>query len=182
VFQFEQGRGIKRDRVESQFGKSEKMGVKKSTKQIKASCYLRNKNYEGEVPEFSVIWGIIENLENGKCAVKFIIEIEDKRIVIWISDFISLESMLKMLEDILRMKSEKEIEEIADELVRDVNEILAKFREKGGQIFEAVVRELCESWGMDDKQTKKVIALSIAIAKTLEEMFIKRGELIPYIG
>jgi len=184
VFQFEQGRGIKRDRVESQFGKSEKMDVRKNTKQIKASCYLRNKNHEGEVPEFSVIWGIIENLENGKCAVKFIIEIEDKRIVIWISDFISLESMLKMLEDILRMKSEKEIEEIADELVRDVNEILAKFREKGArrQIFEAVVKELCESWGLDERQTKKVIALSIAIAKTLEEMFIRRSELIPYIG
>lgn len=158
--------------------------MKKNTKQIKASCYLWNKNHEGEVPEFSVIWGIIENLENGKCAVKFIIEIEDKRIVIWISDPISIESMLKMLEDILQMKSEKEIEKIADELVRDVNDILVKFREKGvkGRMFEAVVKELCESWGMDDKQTRKVIALSIAIAKTLEEMFIERGGLIPYIG
>ena len=82
------------------------------------------------------------------------------------------------------MKSEKEIEKIADELVRDVNDILAKFREKGvrGQMFEAVVRELCESWGLDERQTRKVIALSIAIAKTLEEMFIERGGLIPYIG
>ena len=158
--------------------------VKKKTQEVKASCYLVNKDYKGAVDEFSIIWGIVENLENKKTAVKFIIEIEDKRIVIWISDFISLESMLKMLEDILRMKSEKEIEEIADELVRDVNDILAKFREKGvrGQMFEAVVRELCESWGLDERQTRKVIALSIAIAKTLEEMFIRRSELIPYIG
>ena len=89
-----------------------------------------------------------------------------------------------MLEDILRMRSEKEIEEIADELVKDVNKILAEFRKKElrGQMFEGAVKELCESWGLDEKQTRKVIALAIAIAKMLEEMFIKRGELIPYIG
>ena len=156
--------------------------LKKNTKQVKASCYLWNTNYEGEVPEFSVIWGIIENLETKKTAVKFIVELKDKKIAIWVSDKISIESMLKMLEDILRMRSEKEIEEIADELVRDVNEILAEFKKKEArrQMFEGTVKELCESWGLDERQTKKVIALTIAIAKMLEDMFTRR-QAIPYI-
>ena len=156
--------------------------VKKKTQEVKASCYLVNKNHKGVVDEFSIIWGIVENLENKKTAVKFIIEIEDKRIVIWISDPVSIESMLKMLEDILRMRSEKEIEEIADELTKDVNEILTEFRKKEarGQMFEGAVKDLCESWGLDERQTKKVIALTIAIAKMLEDMFTKR-QAIPYI-
>jgi len=68
--------------------------------------------------------------------------------------------------------------------VKDVNEILAEFRKKEArrQMFEAVVKELCESWGLNEKQTRKVIALTIAVSKMLEDMFIKRGELIPYIG
>jgi len=40
----------------------EEVSVKKNTKQVKASCYLVNKNYKGAVDEFSIIWGIIENL------------------------------------------------------------------------------------------------------------------------
>jgi len=160
------------------------MNVKKSTKQIKASCYLVNKNHEGEVPDFSIIWGIVENLETGKTTVKFIIEIEDKRIVIWISDTVSIESMLQMLEDILRMKSEKEVEEMSQGLEKDANEILREFRKSDArrQTFEGTVKDLCKSWGLSEEQTRKVIALSIVIAKMLEEMFIKRGELIPYIG
>ena len=156
--------------------------IKKNTRQVKASCYLRNKNHEGEPDEFSIVWGIIENVEDKKTAVKFIVEIEDKRIVIWISDPVSIESMLKMLEDISMMRSEKEIEEIADELVKDVNEILAEFRKKEArrQMFEAVVKELCESWGLNEKQTRKVIALTIAVSKMLEDMF-KRRQNIPYI-
>jgi len=158
------------------------MGVKKSTKQIKASCYLRNKNREGELDEFSIIWGIIENLENKKTAVKFIIEIEDKRIVIWISDPVSIESMLQMLEDILRMKSEKEIEEMSQGLERDANEILKEFRKSDArrQTYEGTVKKLCKSWGLSERQTRKVIALSVVIAKMLEEMFIQR-QAIPYI-
>jgi len=81
--------------------------IKKNTRQVKASCYLRNKNHEGEPDEFSIVWGIIENVEDKKTAVKFIVEIEDKRIVIWISDPVSIESMLKMLEDISMMHSER---------------------------------------------------------------------------
>jgi len=143
---------------------------------------LWNKNHQGEPDEFSIIWGIIENLETRKTAVKFIVELKDKKLAIWISDRISIESMLKMLEDILRMRSEKEIEEIADELTKDVNEILAEFRKKEarGQMFEGAVKDLCESWGLDEKQTKKVIALTIAIAKMLEDMF-KQRQAIPYI-
>jgi len=158
------------------------VSVKKSTKQVKASCYLWNKNHQGEPDEFSIIWGIIENLETRKTAVKFIVELKDKKLAIWISDRISIESMLKMLEDILRMRSEKEIEEIADELTKDVNEILAEFRKKEarGQMFEGAVKDLCESWGLDERQTKKVIALTIAIAKMLEDMF-KQRQAIPYI-
>jgi len=158
------------------------MNVKKNTKQIKASCYLRDKNHEGEVPEFSVIWGIIENLENGKSAVKFIIEIEDKRIVIWISDILSIESMLQMLEDILRMKSEKELEEMSQGLEKDANEILREFRKSDArrQTYEGTVKKLCKSWGLSERQTRKVIALSVVIAKMLEEMFIQR-QAIPYI-
>ena len=158
--------------------------VKKKTHEVKASCYLRNKNYEGEPDEFSIVWGIIENLENGKTAVKFIIEIEDKRIVIWISDTVSIESMLQMLEDILRMKSEKEVEEMSQGLEKDANEILAEFRKSDArrQTYEGTVKKLCKSWGLSEEQTRKVIALSIVIAKMLEEMFIRRSELIPYIG
>ena len=156
--------------------------IKKNTRQVKASCYLWNKNYKGEPDEFSIIWGIIENLETKKTAVKFIVELKDKKLAIWISDKISIESMLKMLEDILRMRSEKEIEEIADELTKDVNEILTEFmkKEARGQMFEGAVKDLCESWGLDERQTKKVIALTIAIAKMLEDMFTKR-QAIPYI-
>ena len=156
--------------------------LKKNTGQVKASCYFWNKTYKGSPDEFSVIWGIIENLETKQTAVKFIVELKDKKLAIWISDKISIESMLKMLEDILRMRSEKEIEEIADELVKDVNEILAEFRKKEarGQMFEGAVKELCESWGLDERQTKKVIALTIAIAKMLEDMF-KQRQAIPYI-
>ena len=156
--------------------------IKKNTKQIKASCYLRNKNHEGEPDEFSIVWGIIENLENGKSAVKFIIEIEDKRIVIWISDTVSIESMLQMLEDILRMKSEKEVEEMSQGLEKDASEILAEFRKSDmrRQTYEGTVKKMCESWGLSEEQTRKVIALSVVTAKMIEDMF-KRRQNIPYI-
>ena len=156
--------------------------VKKKTQEVKASCYLVNKNYKGAVDEFSIIWGIIENLENNKTAVKFIVEIEDKRIVIWISDSISLESMLKMLEDILRMKSEKELEAMSQGLERDANEILAEFRKSDmrGQTYEGTVKRMCKSWGLSEEQTRKVIALSVVIAKMIEDMF-KQRQAIPYI-
>ena len=156
--------------------------VKKKTQEVKASCYLRNKNYEGEPDEFSIVWGIIENFETGKTAAKFIVEIEDKRIVIWISDSISLESMLKMLEDILRMKSEKELEAMSHGLEKDANEILAEFRKSDmrGQMYEGTVKRLCESWGLSKEQTRKVIALSVVTAKMIEDMF-KQRQAIPYI-
>jgi len=158
--------------------------VKKKTQEVKASCYLVNKNHKGAVDEFSIIWGIIENLENNKTAVKFIVEIEDKRIVIWISDPVSLESMLQMLEDIFRMRSEKELEAMSQGLEKDANEILAEFRKSDmrRQTYEGTVKRLCESWGLNKEQTRKVIALSVVTAKMIEDMFIKRGELIPYIG
>ena len=156
--------------------------VKKKTQEVKASCYLVNKNYKGAVDEFSIIWGIIENLENNKTAVKFIVEIEDKRIVIWISDPVSIESMLKMLEDILRMRSEKELEAMSSGLEKDANEILKEFR-KGNvrrQTYEGTVKDLCKSWGLTKEQTRKVIALSVVIAKMIEDVF-KRRQAIPYI-
>ena len=156
--------------------------LKKTTRQVKASCYLWNKNYEGEPDEFSIVWGIIENLENKKTAVKFIVEIEDKRIVVWISDPVSIESMLKMLEDILRMRSEKELEAMSQGLEKDANEILAEFRKSDmrRQTYEGTVKRLCESWGLSEEQTRKVIALSVVIAKMIEDMF-KRRQNIPYI-
>ena len=156
--------------------------VKKKTQEVKASCYLVNKNHKGVVDEFSIIWGIIENLENKKTAVKFIIEIEDKRIVIWISDPVSIETMLQMLEDILRMKSEKELEAMSQGLERDANEILREFRKSDArrQTYEGTVKRLCESWGLSKEQTRKVIALSVVIAKMIEDMF-KRRQAIPYI-
>ena len=156
--------------------------LKKTTRQVKASCYLWNKNYEGEPDEFSIVWGIIENLENKKTAVKFIVEIEDKRIVVWISDPVSIESMLKMLEDILRMRSEKELEAMSQGLEKDANEILAEFRKSDmrRQTYEGTVKKLCESWGLSEEQTRKVIALSVVIAKMIEDMF-KRRQNIPYI-
>ena len=156
--------------------------LKKSTKQVKASCYLRNKNHEGEPDEFSIVWGIIENLENNKTAVKFIVEIEDKRIVIWISDPVSLESMLKMLEDIFRMRSEKELEAMSQGLEKDANEILAEFRKSDArrQTYEGTVKKMCESWGLSEEQTRKVIALSVVTAKMIEDMF-KQRQAIPYI-
>jgi len=158
------------------------VSVKKNTKQVKASCYLVNKNYKGAVDEFSIIWGIIENLENKKTAVKFIIEIEDKRIVIWISDPVSIESMLKMLEDILRMRSEKELEAMSSGLEKDANEILKEFRKSDArrQTYEGTVKRLCESWGLSKEQIRKVIALSVVTAKMIEDLF-KRRENIPYI-
>ncbi|MCW3128561.1 MAG: hypothetical protein N2V75_00420 [Methanophagales archaeon] len=158
--------------------------LKKTTRQVKASCYLWNKNYEGEPDEFSIVWGIIENFETGKTAVKFIVEVEDKRIVIWISDPVSIESMLKMLEDILRMRSEKELKAMSQGLEKDANEILTEFRKSDmrRQTYEGTVKKLCKSWGLSEEQTRKVIALSIVIAKMLEEMFTRRSELIPYIG
>jgi len=156
--------------------------VKKKTQEVKASCYLRNKNYEGEPDEFSIIWGIIENVEDKKTAVKFIIEIEDKRIVIWISDPVSIETMLRMLEDILRMRSEKELEAMSSGLEKDANEILAKLRENEArrQTYEGTVKDLCKSWGLTKEQTRKVIALSVVTAKMIEDLFKKR-ENIPYI-
>jgi len=158
------------------------VSVKKNTKQVKASCYLVNKNHKGVVDEFSIIWGIIENLENKKTAVKFIIEIEDKRIVIWISDPVSIESMLKMLEDILRMRSEKELEAMSSGLEKDANEILKEFRKSDArrQTYEGTVKRLCESWGLSKEQIRKVIALSVVTAKMIEDLF-KRRENIPYI-
>ena len=60
--------------------------LKKNTKQVKASCYLWNKNYKGSPDEFSIIWGIIENLETKQTAVKFIVDLKDKKLAIWISD------------------------------------------------------------------------------------------------
>ncbi|MCD6209281.1 MAG: hypothetical protein J7J01_00025 [Methanophagales archaeon] len=156
--------------------------VKKKTRQVKASCYLWNKNYEGEPDEFSIVWGIIENFETGKTAVKFIVEVEDKRIVIWISDPVSIESMLKMLEDILRMRSEKELEAMSQGLEKDANEILAEFRKSDirRQTYEGTVKKMCESWGLSKEQTRKVIALSVVTAKMIEDMF-KRRQNIPYI-
>ena len=156
--------------------------VKKKTRQVKASCYLWNKNYEGEPDEFSIVWGIIENFETGKTAVKFIVEVEDKRIVIWISDPVSLESMLKMLEDIFRMRSEKELEAMSQGLEKDANEILAEFRKSDirRQTYEGTVKKMCESWGLSKEQTRKVIALSVVTAKMIEDMF-KRRQNIPYI-
>ena len=156
--------------------------VKKKTRQVKASCYLWNKNYEGEPDEFSIVWGIIENFETGKTAVKFIVEVEDKRIVIWISDPVSLESMLKMLEDIFRMRSEKELEAMSQGLEKDASEILAEFRKSDmrRQTYEGTVKKMCESWGLSKEQTRKVIALSVVTAKMIEDMF-KRRQNIPYI-
>ena len=156
--------------------------VKKKTQEVKASCYLANKNYKGAVDEFSIIWGIIENLENNKTAVKFIVEIEDKRIVIWISDPVSIETMLQMLEDILRMQSEKELEAMSQGLERDANEILKEFRKSDArrQTYEGTVKRLCKSWGLSEEQTRKVIALSVVIAKMIEDMF-KQRQAIPYI-
>ena len=156
--------------------------VKKKTQEVKASCYLVNKNHKGVVDEFSIIWGIIENLENRKTAVKFIIEIEDKRIVIWISDPVSIESMLKMLEDILRMRSEKELEAMSSGLEKDANEILREFRKGDArrQTYEGTVKRMCKSWGLSEEQTRKVIALSVVIAKMIEDMF-KQRQAIPYI-
>ena len=156
--------------------------VKKKTQEVKASCYLRNKNHEGEPDDFSIVWGIIENIENKKTAVKFIVEIEDKRIVIWISDPVSIETMLQMLEDILRMRSEKELEAMSHGLEKDANEILAEFRKSDArrQTYEGTVKRLCESWGLSKEQTRKVIALSVVTAKMIEDMFKKR-ENIPYI-
>ena len=156
--------------------------VKKKTQEVKASCYLVNKNYKGAVDEFSIIWGIIENLENNKTAVKFIVEIEDKRIVIWISDPVSIETMLQMLEDILRMQSEKELEAMSQGLEKDANEILKEFRKSDArrQTYEGTVKRLCESWGLSKEQIRKVIALSVVTAKMIEDMF-KRRENIPYI-
>ena len=156
--------------------------VKKKTQEVKASCYLVNKNYKGAVDEFSIIWGIIENLENNKTAVKFIVEIEDKRIVIWISDPVSIETMLQMLEDILRMQSEKELEAMSQGLERDANEILREFRKSDArrQTYEGTVKRMCKSWGLSEEQTRKVIALSVVTAKMIEDMF-KRRENIPYI-
>ena len=156
--------------------------IKKKTQEVKASCYLVNKDHKGVVDDFSIIWGIIENLENRKTAVKFIIEIEDKRIVVWISDPISIESMLKMLEDILRMRSEKELEAMSSGLEKDANEILKEFRKSDArrQTYEGTVKRLCESWGLSKEQIRKVIALSVVTAKMIEDMF-KRRENIPYI-
>ena len=156
--------------------------VKKNTQEVKASCYLWNKNYKGEPDEFSIVWGIIENLETKKTAVKFIVELEDKKIVVWISDPVSLESMLKMLEDIFRMQSEKELEAMSPGLEKDANEILTEFRKSDArrQTYEGTVKNMCKSWGMNEEQTRKVIALSVVIAKMLEDMF-KRRQAIPYI-
>ena len=152
--------------------------VKKKTQEVKASCYLRNKNYEGEPDEFSIIWGIIENVEDRKTAVKFIIEIEDKRIVIWISDPVSIETMLQMLEDILRMRSEKELEAMSHELEKDAREILAEFRKSDvrRQTYEGTVKRMCKSWGLSEEQTRKVIALSVVIAKMIELSLIHISE------
>jgi len=156
--------------------------IKKNTRQVKASCYLWNKAYKGEPDEFSIVWGIIENLENKKTAVKFIVELKDKKLAIWISDKISIETMLRMLEDILRMRSEKELEAMSQGLEKDANEILIKFREneERGQTYEGTVKDLCESWGLTKEQTRKVIALSVVTAKMIEDVF-KRRESIPYI-
>ena len=156
--------------------------INQSTTQVKASCYLWDDDYEGEPDEFSIVWGIIENLETRKTAVKFIVELEDKRIVVWISDPISIESMLKMLEDILRMRSEKDLEAMSEGLEKDANKILAEFRKADvrRQTNEGTVKKMCESWGMNEEQTRKVISLSVVIAKMLEDMF-KRRQAIPYI-
>ena len=156
--------------------------INKSTTRVKASCYLWDDDYEGEPDEFSIVWGIIENLETRKTAVKFIVELEDKKLAVWISDPISIESMLKMLEDILRMRSEKDLEAMSEGLEKDANEILTEFRKADmrRQTYEGTVKRLCESWGMNEDQTKKVIALSVVIAKMLEDMF-KRRQAIPYI-
>ena len=156
--------------------------VKKKTQEVRASCYLVNKNYKGVVDEFSIIWGIIENLETKKTAVKFIVELKDKKLAIWISDKISIETMLRMLEDILRMRSEKELEAMSHGLEKDANEILREFRKSDvrRQTYEGTVKRMCKSWGLSEEQTRKVIALSIVIAKMLEEMFIQR-QAIPYI-
>jgi len=156
--------------------------LKKNTRQVKASCYLWNKTYKGSPDEFSIIWGIIENLETKQTAVKFIVELKDKKLAIWISDKISIETMLRMLEDILRMRSEKELEAMSSGLEKDANEILAKLRENEArrQTYEGTVKDLCKSWGLTKEQTRKVIALSVVTAKMIEDMFKKR-ENIPYI-
>ncbi|RLC82443.1 MAG: hypothetical protein DRI61_02325 [Chloroflexi bacterium] len=156
--------------------------INKNTKQVKASCYLWGNDYEGEPDEFSIVWGIIENLETRKTAVKFIVELEDKKLAVWISDPISIESMLKMLEDILRMRSEKDLEAMSEGLEKDANEILTEFRKADmrRQTYEGTVKKMCESWDMNEEQTRKVIALSVVIAKMLEDMF-KRRQTIPYI-
>ena len=140
-------------------------------------CTIWDGSVNKEIEDFSVVWGIVENEETGQKIVKFNLKFEEQEFNLWISDKVSLMTMQKMLEDALEQESVK-----PEELVDDVNEILSKLRQRDrqGWQFETSVKSLCESWHLNPEQTKKVMALMIAVTKLVEECFIKQS-VLPYI-
>jgi len=140
-------------------------------------CTVWDGSSSKEVKDFSVIWGIVENEETGQKTVKFNLKFKEQEFTLWISDRVSLVTMQKMLEDALEPEIVK-----PEELVDDVNDILRELRQRDrqGWQFETSVKSLCESWHLSPEQTKKVMALMIAVTKLVEECFIKQS-VLPYI-
>ena len=140
-------------------------------------CTIWNGSVSKEIEDFSVVWGIVENEETSQKIVKFSLKFKEQEFALWISDRVSLMTMQKMLEDVLEQESVK-----PEDLVDDVNEILRELRQRDrqGWQFETSVRNLCESWHLNPEQTKKVMALMIAVTKLVEECFTKHP-ILPYI-
>jgi len=156
-------------------GSKEKLQSRSNLKPIR--CTLWDGSVSKEVEDFSVVWGVVEDEETGERVVKFNLKFEDREFALWISDRVSLMTMQKMLEDVLA-GSQVQPEEIVD----DVNAVLSELRQRGvqGWQFESAVGSLCEKWQLSPEQTKKIIALSVAIAKLVEECLATRSA-IPYI-
>ena len=140
-------------------------------------CTVWDGSTNRKIKDFSVIWGIVENEETGQKAVKFSLKFAEQEFSLWISDKVSLMTIQKMLEDALEQESVK-----PEELVDDVNEILRELRQRDrqGWQFETSVKNLCESWHLNPEQTKRVMALMIAVTKLVEECFLKHS-VLPYI-
>lgn len=144
---------------------------------------------EEEIKADSLLYGILESEEEGKkkFALKFIMECDDKKIVCWITDLLTVLTLQKMCEDYIRlMKGEEEtedIEKLLPKLTDSVNLIIKQLRKgaEEGKRYEETVIDLCQEMNLTREQTKKVLSIMIASVKLVEDLFRRRGRGMDYI-
>lgn len=137
-----------------------------------------------EIQADSLLYGICETEREGKkvFSVKWIMDLDGKKIVCWITDLLSIHIMQKMLDDYVRVargeEQEEDIDELLPKLTEGVNRILSDLREheKAGRIYEEAVISLCDEWNFTKGQSHKVLALAVATMKLVEDIYKNQNE------